>query len=470
MSKSLASSLPTSGIGLRDKIGYALGDMGGLLTFGIIGAFLQMFYTDVLHLPLNQITVLMLVARIWDALNDPMWGTFVDTRKPSRLGKFRPYLLWGSLPLALACVLSFLRVPGLSQNQYLVYAYITYIFYGMMYTFVTIPYGSLASVITDNEYERTDLSVFRSIGGGIGNLPGQVLLPLFVYSTAVDTGVKYLDGNKLFAAVAIVAGCSLIAYYFSFRLTTERIPAPEQPPKLEFGKTLRALITNRPFIVVCLTSALLLGVTMYSQTLNNYLFKNYFQQPKLYSIVSISTYAPMLFVLPFVGKLVKRFGIKNLCAVGIGFTTIVSFALWLLRVQNPTMFIVMCFLNGLGLSFITIEIWALAADVIDYHEFRTHKREEATCYAYFSFMRKLGQTLAGSGASIALSAIGYDVTNTMQLLPQEALDGMYTMATLVPALVYGIMFLLITVLYPLGKERTSEMHRQLIQTRIDLAD
>lgn len=142
------------GITFKDKIGYAMGDMGGLLTFGLVSAFLNMFYTDVLGISAARITVLMIVARIWDAVNDPMWGSFIDSRKPTKYGRFRPYILWASLPLAVGAFFMFFKIPGLSDNRYLIYAYITYIFYGMMYTGVNIPYGSLASVITDDEIER----------------------------------------------------------------------------------------------------------------------------------------------------------------------------------------------------------------------------------------------------------------------------------------------------------------------------
>ena len=149
------------GITFKDKIGYAMGDMGGLLTFGLVSAFLNMFYTDVLGISAARITVLMIVARIWDAVNDPMWGSFIDSRKPTKYGRFRPYILWASLPLAVGAFFMFFKIPGLSDNRYLIYAYITYIFYGMMYTGVNIPYGSLASVLRHEDLEGTDAAPQR---------------------------------------------------------------------------------------------------------------------------------------------------------------------------------------------------------------------------------------------------------------------------------------------------------------------
>ena len=140
--KEQAGKLPT-----RNYVGYAMGDMAGVITFGTIGSFLQMFYTDILHISLASITVLMMVARIWDAVNDPMCGSLIDAQKPTKYGRFRPYVFWFSFPLAIAFIFTFLKIPGLSEKQYLIYAYVTYILYGMMYTAVNIPYGSMASAM-----------------------------------------------------------------------------------------------------------------------------------------------------------------------------------------------------------------------------------------------------------------------------------------------------------------------------------
>ena len=203
----------TSGIKIKDKFGYALGDLGGVLTFSLVSSFLQMFYTDSLHIPLEKITILMLVARIWDAVNDPMWGGFIDSRKPTRFGRFRPYIFGASIPLAVAAVLMFTKIPGLSETQYFIFATVTYIFYGMMYTGTNIPYGALASAVTSDEIERSSLSIWRSIGSGIGGLPAMMILPMLVYSVNAETNVKYLDSGKLSACVAVLAVLSVGVYF-----------------------------------------------------------------------------------------------------------------------------------------------------------------------------------------------------------------------------------------------------------------
>ena len=113
----------TSGIKMKDKIGYALGDTAGIFTFGIISAYLQIFYTNVLLISPAKIMLLFVVARVWDAVNDPIWGIIIDTRKVGKNGKFRPYLRIVSPIMAIAAILVFTKIPGLTEDQYLIYAY-----------------------------------------------------------------------------------------------------------------------------------------------------------------------------------------------------------------------------------------------------------------------------------------------------------------------------------------------------------
>ena len=218
----MANIQQTHGIRAVDKIGYALGDLGGILTFSLVSSFLTMFYTDILGISTASITVLMLIGRIWDAVNDPRWGAFIDSRKPTRYGRFRPYIFGASIPLAIGAFLMFLKIPGLSTTQYLIFAYVTYIFYGMMYTGVNIPYGSLASVITDDGIERSSLSMWRSVGAGIGGLPAQILMPLLVYSTVVTadgTAATVLDANTLSLAVGWTSVCKVLSFSVHLKLS-----------------------------------------------------------------------------------------------------------------------------------------------------------------------------------------------------------------------------------------------------------
>lgn len=461
----------THGIKLKDKIGYAMGDMGGILTFSLIGAFQNKFYTDVLHISPAKIAVLILVARLWDAINDPIWGAFIDSRKPTRHGRFRPYIFWFSIPLAVSAVLMFTVIPGLSEAKYLLFAYITYIFYGMMYTAVNIPYGSLASVVTDDEKERSSLSMWRSIGAGVGGLPGTIILPMIVYTTTVcadGTKIQTLDGSRLTIGVLILSVISVAVYFGHYKLTKERIAPPKkQKSNYNAFKTIGDLAKNRPFVMLCLASMLLVAFQFYYQSTYTYLFADYYHNAGLYSMVTICTYLPMAILIPIMNKLIDKFGKKELCAFGMAFAAIVSFILFFIKTDSPYVFLAFTFLSGLGQTFLVLEVWALVMDVIDYHEIRTHRREEGTAYALFSFTRKLGQTLAGVGLNALLSLINYNSAASAngQALPETVLDRLYDISTLVPAIALALMAIILAFGYDLSKKKLSVLHTELEEIR-----
>ena len=171
---------------------------------------------------------------------------------PSR-AKFRPYVFWFSIPLAVSAVLMFTVIPNLSEAKYLLFAYITYILYGMMYTAVNIPYGSLASVVTDDEKERSSLSMWRSIGAGVGGLPGTILFPMLVYNTTIaadGTKIQTLNGTKLTIGVAILAVISVAVYFGHYKLTKERI-APVKKKNAITMHSKQSAILQKTDLLLC---------------------------------------------------------------------------------------------------------------------------------------------------------------------------------------------------------------------------
>ncbi len=469
----------THGIKFKDKVGYALGDAAGLLTFSLIGAFQNKFYTDALGIRPDKIIILILVARIWDAVNDPIWGAFIQSRKPNPNGQFRPWIIRFSIPLAISAALMFFKFPGLNEFQYLVYAYITYILYGMAYTAVNIPYGSLASVVTDDELERSSLSMWRSIGAGVGGLPGTIILPMIVYTVkgkyANGTSIQALDENKLFWCVLVLAILSVLVYYLHYRLTKERIAPKKREKDVNYNAfaTIAELLKNRAFVTLSLASMLLIAFQFYYQSTYTYLFTDYYHKPGLYAFVTVCTYGPMAIFIPLMNKMIKRFGKKELCAFGMAFAAVVNIALFALRgtalALNPMVFLAFTFLSGLGQTFLVLEVWALVMDVIDYHEVKTGKREEGMAYAVFSFTRKLGQTLAGVGLNALLAYIHYDGELSKQGKPlsDAVLSKLYDISTFVPAIMLALMAVILFVGYDLSKKKLAVIHSDLSEMRAE---
>lgn len=453
----------TSGINFKDKIGYALGDTACCLVFGLVGSFLLKYYTDILLIPAQYITVLFIVARIWDAINDIIWGRFIDSRKSSRYGKYRQWLLYIPIPLALSTIFMFVKIPGLTQTQYIIYMYITYILFGMLYTAVNIPYGSLASVITTDETERSSLSIFRSIGSGLGGLPASIILPLFCFTTIIINGeeVEKLSYKRLLFGVIILAIISVLMFFISFKWSKERVVCKDidihKPKKHESLKVIIQLFKNKPLIVISIVSLLSISAQLFTQSYNLYLFSDYFSNASLYSISVVITYLPMVILIFFMNKIITKFGKKEICAWGMLFSGIISIILFLVQTTNPYIFLIFYFFNGIGFAFLLLEIWALVTDVIDYQEYLTGRRDEGTVYSFFSFTRKLGHTLAGVLSTKALVWIGYDAN----ISNFQTYAKMYDCAVLIPAALYILMFLFLHFLYPLNKKKLNEMNKKI---------
>lgn len=463
------------GLKFVNYLGYGIADLGNNIAFAAVGSYLTLFYSDVLgaHFDentsaawLSAVTAIMIIARVWDAINDPIMGWLAQRAKPTKWGKFRHYLLFGGIPLAFSAVLMFLPIPDMSLAECIVFALITYIAYGMIYTVVLVPYGSLATVMTRDVRERSRLSIARSIGGGIGGIPAGMLFPLLVYSTVIDANgekVSELDGDKLVICMAVIAVVMIISYVTAFLTTKENYEYPHTAQDTDLFATLKSLARNKPFVIMSLAGMLLIASSMYITSIDLYLFNVYYRREGMMTFVTIATYAPMVATIPFTEAIIRKVGKKEMCLYGLTASVAATLVMAVWRIPDPWIFIALCFLQGAGVGFFTLEIWALAMDVIDYQELRTGKREEATGYAAFTFMRKIGQAIAAIVPAL-LGAVGYVASKGYAGQSSETVDGIYILATVVPLVMFVLMFVLM-LMYPLNKKRDAEMRLALAERR-----
>lgn len=461
-------------IGIKEGIAYMFGDIGNLLVLTFISTYLKVFYTDSLMVGFdadkvyNDIAVLFLVIRLWDAVNDPLWGLLVDSHRPTAQGKFRPYIKIVAIPLGLSCVLCFLNINNFvhSYTILLAFAYITYMVFGMLYTGMNIPYGSLASVITDDPKGRTLLSTFRSIGGGLGGgaitLLGQKLI--YEKSTVNGETISTFSGQKAFYLAIAFSVISIIAYMFCYKSTKERVKSPTEKQKVNLKLTYGSLFKSLPFMMVMISGILISGLLQYG-SFNQYLFKNYFGNADLSIINTLCTYVPMALLIMFIPKLSERFGKKELCVFGLSLASLASI-FNAVALPSKNIYFVMQALTGLGYSFMSITNWAIVMDCIDYQEFTTFKKNESAIYAVYTFARKLGQTMADSGGMQLLKRTGYSdkVKDVVSTAKGSVGHNIYRMCTLIPAVVYTLI-LILTIIYPLSKKRLEPIQAELMKRR-----
>ncbi len=462
-------------IGIKEGMGYMLGDAGNLFVLTYVSSFLKVFYTDVLRIDTKKVANLFLFTRLWDAVNDPLWGAIVAKRRPGKDGKFRPYLKYVAVPLALSELLCFFNVGSITKSQtlMLVFAYVTYIAFGMLYTGMNVPFGSLASVITDDPEGRTLLSTFRSIGGGIGGAAPLLVAPMLIYNKVADAGGEVhneANAKGMFLFAVAMAALSVVFYFACFKTTKERVKS-EAEPRVDMKKTYASMLKSRPFVVLALTGILISGQLQFS-SLNQYLYKNYFCDTNLSIIGTIAQYLPMAIMIPFTPKLVKKFGKKELSGAGAMLASAAAILTFVLKPkpEQPWIFLLLLFVIGFGYSFVSITNWAVVADVIDYQEFITHEKSESAIYAVYTFCRKLGQTAADYGGLMLLGRIGYtDSMATRGFVPGVS-EGILMVCTLIPAVTYTLIFLLYQFGYPLTKKRLEPIYAYVRQTNADAED
>ncbi len=457
----------TSGLKHKDYVGYALGDFAGCMAFATVTTLLQRFYTDVWHLPLLFIMIMFMAARVWDAINDPIMGRIVDIKRPSKNGRYRVWMKYVAIPLAVSVVLMFLPWPALAASfgtvGICVYAGITYVLFGMVYTMHQIPYGSLASVVTTDVKERNKLSVFRSIGAALGNIP-VLLITMFWTKINGDGTVSYVFTIIGISIIAVIL-CGLLI--LAYRWNKERVRNVAKKPKAPKGETFRivkTLVKNRSFLAVCLAGMMLLAGQMFTQSFYTYLFDYKFHAGWMNMAAMACTYLPMVVLMPFMGKLVNRFGKKAICSFGCFLAAAANLALFAMRGMDNGilmfLFLVFCFIAGFGLSIITLEIWALATDAIDDVEVKTGMRNDGSSYSVFMFFRKFGQVISALAVNLAL-LVGVHYLLDDGSINVEAITtnvGMfYDLATIIPAAMFALMGLFMLVIYGLSKKKTDEL-------------
>ena len=444
--------------GMKDKFGYLFGDLGNDFFFFFVGSYLMVYYTDVFGISAAFVGVLFMVARIWDAFADVTWGRFIDTRKTTRNGKFRPWIFRMSFPLVILGISMFIYVPGQSKMFYMVYATITYIIWGTLYSTVNIPYGSMASVMTGNPIERSQLSTWRTVGSMMAQLLLSALVPMLMFVNNKPDATRFFFGAIGFGIIAI------ICYMACYKLTTERITIPENTQeKMNLKTTMKGLRRNKPLIWILVASLSMMLTQMLIGTVNVYLFKDYFANTLALSIVGMIQAIAVFVLAPFVKPLTAKFGKKEIASAGTSLAALSYLAVYFLQGVNVWVFIGFSALAMLGFGMFNIVVWAFVTDVIDYQELITGVREDGTVYSIYSFARKIGQALAGGVGGFAIGLVGYNATNKIQT--QDVLDGIYSLATLVPGVLFTIIALVLIFLYPLNKQRTNQLSIDLANMR-----
>ena len=434
---------------LREKVGYGIGDFGFNLYWANISAFLLIFYTDVMGLAAAAVGTMMLVTKLVDAVTDPLMGAIAD-RTRSRWGRFRPWMLYGAVPLALAGVLTW-TVPDLDGNGRLLWAYATFTLMMLAYTVLAMPYSALSGVITGDSQQRTTLISFRFIAAFAGTtVVNWLTLDLVRW---LGRGDEQLGWQLTLGAYGVVAVACFLAVFLS---TRERIePPPQQSSTMR--QDVSDLLHNRPWLVLfALALIIMVTIVMRSGSLVYYL-KYHVDRPGLTGLF-LGMYSIALAVGAASTPLMTRFFDKRrllmwlMAAVGVlscAMFFVPADAVWTMLALNCAI--------GLLLGPKSPLAFSMYADCADYTEWKTGRRATAMTFAAATFSQKLGGALASAVIAWMLAAMGY-VANQAQ--SDASRMGIVLLLTVIPGVV-ALAAAWVMRLYPLGDRELARIQDEL---------
>lgn len=391
---------------MKDYFGYAMGDFGCNMCFALITNYMMLFYTQYIGVSLGDWAWIIIVGKVWDAINDVLIGNMVDNMQISKKSKFKPWIVMGGAALIVCTTLTFLPLTEASYRFKVFYCLMAYCVWSVAYTLANVPYGALHSSITDEPDKRTNLSTFRSIGAGLAQAP-LMLLPLVVYDESDN-----LKGKTMFW---IALGCSLIGFVGFLLvkfLVTERITVEKKNEKSNYLRTVKNFFSNVPMVALTIVSFVQVVCFMSMQSVNNIIFQSYFHNTKILAAVNIVAYLPMVLVMPFVGKITKKIGKKKFIVLSSAISAVAGVTVFLLPLEPAAKSSIPIWIAGLMLLYFSnavfsVIVWAMVVDCIDWQYIKTGNRDEGSTYALYSFFRKLAQGAGSAISALALALCGY---------------------------------------------------------------
>ena len=445
--------------GIKDKLGYMFGDFGNDFTFILSTMILMKFYTDVMGVSAAVVGIVMMVARFVDAFTDVAMGRICDRSKMTAAGKFKPWILRMCGPVAIASFLIYQSaLSGVAMPVKIAWLFVTYILWGsVFYTSINIPYGSMASAISDDPGDRQSLSTFRTMGGMLAGMVIGILLPLLAYEKNA-AGKEVLVGSKVTLVAGLFSVLAIGCYLLCYKLVTERV-RPEVTEDVmknnSVGKMLVNAVKNRALISIIVASIVMLLAQLTMQNMAGYVFPEYYNSATAQSASTVTMMVGMIIAAIFAKPLAKKFGKAEVSIVSNLFAAGVCVVLFFVRPSNVWVYIGFQTLCWLGLGIFSMVSWALITDVIDYSELKNGIREDGSIYALYSFARKMGQAISAGLTGAMLTMIGYDTAAAMEGAAQSesVLDGIFNISTLFPAAGFLLLGLVLWFWYPLHKKQ-----------------
>ena len=483
----------TQKLSVVEKVGYSLGDLAANLIFQTLVTFIAFFYTDVYGIPAATASTIIFIAGMIGACFSPIMGLIAD-RTNTRWGKFRPWILWTSVPFGVITLLTF-NTPDLGENGKLIYAFVTYTLLLLIYSANNLPYAALSGVLTGDMKERNSLSAYRFVAVMFAQFIIQVLLlPLVLILGGGDKAEGFKNTMTLFAIVGVVF------FLITFITTTERvIPRPEQSSSIL--QDIKDLLGNKPWIIMLVVTILVFvtlalkggsyvyyfkyfvseshlaaflensGFNGFILGLNNLLTSlglTEFQWPEDTAISGLSVFngIGILFMIVGIGFskfFADKYGKRNTYGVSLLISTFFVLVFYFFSPQSIGLMFISQLLHGFSYGISIPVLWAMIADVADYSEWKNNHRATAIIFAAMLFGLKFGLTIGGALVAGILAFNNYDPEVLVQ--SSDAINGIKLSVSLYSSLP----FLVATAslfFYEINKKMETRIEQDLKQRRV----
>ena len=433
-------------------LGYASGDVANNLTFAMVSAFLLIYYTDVAGIPAATAGTLFLIVRVWGGVTDLFAGRRVDATE-TRWGRFRPYLLFGSVPLMLTLVALFSIPSGLDGSEKVVWAYVTYALFSLAYSFVNIPYGSLAAAMSQEPDVRARLSSVRAVAASV------TILAIAVVVSPQVSGAGDLQ-RSLTITTLVFAVIGIALYLWCFATSRETVQRDAEQVRLR--DTIAMIRHNRPLVLLCASTLLFLTGMFAQQTVGVYYARDVLGDADLYVVMTLVQTIGMILAAAVVPEAVERAGKKRVYLLAGAIAAVSAVAVAVAPGSVPVVGIACFGVLGIGLGSINTLIFAFQADTVDYGEWNSGIRAEGASYSVLSFTRKVGQGVGGAAAAYTIGLGGYVSGSAEQT--GDAVTSIRVAIGIVPAVVI-LAATAVMLAYPLTEKAFRRMVAEVAERR-----
>lgn len=393
----------------KNYLGYALGDLGGCMTFAILGSFLTPYYLEVAGMSPADVALMFMLIKIWDAINDPLMGVILDkafARSRNKHGKFRPWMMRAAPLLLISAILMFTAPTYTDGVLRTIVAYVTYLLYEASYTMFNIPYGSLLAAMANNDEERSKFSSARGFGAAIGNLLPLVFFPLILDYFQHNQAMGYTLGVTICAIIGFVACVLSVMWTVERNLDTQ--PKDQDAIEAEVNDIkvtdiLHVFRKNRAFVAMCIVGVAYCIQQYIVTTLQIYMYRDVLGALTLMSVSVVLTMGSNFILMAIIPSITAKLGLEKTVRAS-QFISVILFIITFILPTSPYVFLIASSLaTGIGATTVLMQ-WGMMGTVIDYNEVVVGKRTEGSIYGTFNLMRRIGQAIGSSGSSCTPSS------------------------------------------------------------------